>query len=1118
MMSLPFREWGTRFDSLSTSPSPSNSSSLSRNPQTTTRAATSTASSSLLNPQATAVTQAKFPPQSDAISNEPSVFVGSLPTTVDHTELSARLREHLSAYVEINFVRIIRDSRGGVCAFVQCNDPASAAQLIHTVRSLPPQSFMGRYLRLEPARSQRTLWISYRKPVEIIRDADRDQPTSSYSSKSRFVEFDLPKAMRVYRTLGSRRIEILYNAPALQFDDNAEATLSQLSQEQDDPAAALSGSGLLLSPLQFDAQTLHRIASSFGPVESFDHRQPEHVDDQERLTYPYPHNADRSAGMDPGCWEVKWENRNDCLTALAALRNVPHLTVTWPNQQHALIPRRSGLVTRGHQVRDQSMVKRKSGPQHIQGPFTDNDNMASQVGISMNLPASKTEATVDSRSSERLSCLGDADPPTTTDCWTVVESGSKTDFLDVPLIVPDVAMSERPSPTGGYSSNIPPQTKDATPEQGDVVFGASAALSQASNPLEWSEVVSNSLAHSKSEILASSPSPLDTPTHRKDPQSPAPAPSEPFVDLASPFAPRSPGNGHPRVGRGLNFYDSFTIPAAPQWSDVRPRRSAGLYNENVDINTHNALDTTTIFVGGLEVHGRCTWDEHRLRRIFGQYGEIVEVKLVRPAHRKSAFAFVTYRNNKSSSRAVLEEHNRIYDGRYIRVQLRDSAVQKTHGLKSHFRSSEGRPFSPRHQFSSKTEGPPAYDSPLHVQNGIRSAIPAPCEELATAFSRSPNSTASGHPDMQAQLSENTCVQGIPSHAPSTVSSAPVPPMTYPPPPHTAFYAPTPWYMPYPYAPTPHILPRYPQIPLASHVVTTNETGRHIPPHSIYQPMPHYPVYPLPLPPIPTTGQQHADLAGLTERRAPLQPTGFIESEQGLIPVYAPEALGEYMANTTSSRQNPPEAGGTHSAPHPPMMVPETRLSQPTAMYAVYPPPQYHPSFARDRGTMMMAGLSQQHPSNTNLGPVGNGYTWYPDTVHPDIRTQTQANLRVAAPLTTPQLLGTHHAIPPSGQPPRAQSTYSERGFGLSKRRGLGDRSTLARISRGNNVSGTHATRRRGHFKHIGGAVSMSAVMDQTGETCLDDVAVAVDPIVRASTSSPAVFDLTPISPAHGPQL
>ena len=116
-----------------------------------------------------------------------------------------------------------------------------------------------------------------------------------------------------------------------------------------------------------------------------------------------------------------------------------------------------------------------------------------------------------------------------------------------------------------------------------------------------------------------------------DPQTPAPASSKPVVEnLASPFAPRSTGSGYPRAGRGLNFYDTFTIPPAPQWSDVRPRRPAGVYDENVDVNAQNVLDTTTIFVGGLEVHGRCTWDEQRLRRIFGQYGEIVEVKLVRP--------------------------------------------------------------------------------------------------------------------------------------------------------------------------------------------------------------------------------------------------------------------------------------------------------------------------------------------------------------------------------------------------------------------------------------------------------------------------------------------------------
>ena len=131
----PLREWGTRYDSLSTSPSPSTASSLSRiNPPTT---CTSTANSSLLTAVDTTPTKPRA--QGDRLSHEASVFVGrcsrlpfmfsfmhrsllfSLPTNVDHTELSARLRDHLSAYADVNLVRIIRDTRGGVCAFVQCN-------------------------------------------------------------------------------------------------------------------------------------------------------------------------------------------------------------------------------------------------------------------------------------------------------------------------------------------------------------------------------------------------------------------------------------------------------------------------------------------------------------------------------------------------------------------------------------------------------------------------------------------------------------------------------------------------------------------------------------------------------------------------------------------------------------------------------------------------------------------------------------------------------------------------------------------------------------------------------------------------------------------------------------
>ena len=130
-------------------------------------------------------------------------------------------------------------------------------------------------------------------------------------------------------------------------------------------------------------------------------------------------------------------------------------------------------------------------------------------------------------------------------------------------------------------------------------------------------------------------SPLHAPAHGGDPRSPSPGrvdhQSTPFVEnLASPFNPRSPRAVNPHAGSAFNLYDTFAIPPAPQWSEARTRSSAGPCDENADVNHRNAFNSTTIFVGGLEVHGRCTWDEQRLKKVFGQYGELVDVKLVRP--------------------------------------------------------------------------------------------------------------------------------------------------------------------------------------------------------------------------------------------------------------------------------------------------------------------------------------------------------------------------------------------------------------------------------------------------------------------------------------------------------
>jgi hypothetical protein len=264
---------------------------------------------------------------------------------------------------------------------------------------------------------------------------------------------------------------------------------------------------------------------------------------------------------------------------------------------------------------------------------------------------------------------------------------------------------------------------------------------------------------------------------------------------------------------------------------------------------------------------------------------------------------------------------------------------------------------------------------------------------------------------------------------------------------------------------------------------------------------------LPLPPIPPTTQQHLELASLPERRAPLQPTGFIESEQGLIPVYAPEALGEYMAST-NSYQNAPEPGGSHSLLHPLKAIPDTR---PKATYAMHPPPQYHATFAGDRGGVMMATPSQ-FPNAPSLVPVGTGFDWYRDTTYAAYRPQEGPRCPTVQTIETYQ--GT-----PTAQPPRCQ-TYGERGFGFSRRRGQSDGTTFARTGRSSNHPGTYSTRRRGYFQHTGGAVSMSAVIDETVETGKGDVDSVADSdaVIRASTSSPAMFDLTPTSPTRGAQM
>jgi hypothetical protein len=90
------------------------------------------------------------------------------------------LSDHLSGHPEVQTVKVVRDSKGGTCAFIQCQvrlcyhrfsiylqsctpqDAETAATLITNLHSSAPKHFMGRCLRYEPARALRTLVVSYR--------------------------------------------------------------------------------------------------------------------------------------------------------------------------------------------------------------------------------------------------------------------------------------------------------------------------------------------------------------------------------------------------------------------------------------------------------------------------------------------------------------------------------------------------------------------------------------------------------------------------------------------------------------------------------------------------------------------------------------------------------------------------------------------------------------------------------------------------------------------------------------------------------------------------------------------------------------------------------------------
>ncbi|KAF7436583.1 hypothetical protein PC9H_003416 [Pleurotus ostreatus] len=292
--------WGNRFQSLPLS-SPS-SSPVTQTPPVNVGDAESDASSGREGEQS---------------CNNPTIFVGSLPTNMDEKELRFSLQVHLTQYAKVMYVKIHHGKDGGICAFVQFENVDSAAVFLDTLRANSQRLFLGRRLRFELAHAHRTLLVSYRVP--------NMQDTVSVSSESH----DLPFSMTIRKNAS---LPVVFN---------------EIASEESTHGV----SGLYFQPVICTAEVIHQLATHFGPLERLElYKQApsDHGVDSER-TYPPPHDAPRLPTMDPRCWEIKFQSRSDCVTALNALLTIPFITVTWAHHRaQQSDPLRNAVLGRLH--------------------------------------------------------------------------------------------------------------------------------------------------------------------------------------------------------------------------------------------------------------------------------------------------------------------------------------------------------------------------------------------------------------------------------------------------------------------------------------------------------------------------------------------------------------------------------------------------------------------------------------------------------------------------------------------------------------------------------------------------------------------------------------------------
>ncbi|PBK76730.1 hypothetical protein ARMSODRAFT_1011957 [Armillaria solidipes] len=704
-------------------------------------------------------------------------------------------------------------------------------------------------------------------------------------------------------------------------------------------------------------ETIKRICFHFGPLEQFRPYKAEDATDSEddslRKPFPYPHDGPRSPLMDTRCFEVKWAHRDDCVSALMTLRRVPHLTVTWahqptfhgrqspyqnrsPSSNAALYP--MYLHDQGHMRGGPLAASLSSGSRRDSATTEEYNCVTRSVGEWNGLPQNACSG--ESTFAFMDSTLVDTSMP------NLGSSQGEWNEMDFP---PLVDVKERKTDFSGVWGEK--KAEDEREDKGDTreidgLASTMGAVSLPDTPHVTYDMSEEPFAAEKEENSAG----------YQDVEQELDMPPTPGLGM-SPITPRTPGVMFPATPTStigdlhgivsFNGYDSKDKDGYPE-ENTREER---------------LLDPTTLFVGGLEMYGPGAWDEEKVSNFFRKFGGLESVKVVRPVNGRAAFAFVKFDNTESPARAVFEEHNRVYEGRAMRVQLRDCNPPRSswkygrgrgrfphHNIMPHRSYGETNEMHHHREHSRRTDmvahgetsgtptvdsdAPPPFDVGTHLDDTTSKRnleVPSNTETVSTSSHDQEAAkilgTTEAPPPTENYREWYDALEPSPTETSSPVTLNPTIPFPgaggagvqfpmaagtyYPPPPWVQPYTPQMQY-PVPYFAGPAIQAGYavphPSGPGYSSATGSDANGPVSTPQNLWA-MGMYGAY-IPYPAFPSRPTHNTDSSVPQQaqvQQPPVIPTGFIQNDQGtLIAVYQPEAIDQYM--TGGQVSTPPNSG------------------------------------------------------------------------------------------------------------------------------------------------------------------------------------------------------------------